>query len=79
MSYIPDAIFLALKRIKDTAHILIWNKYGMTPLASRQHELLDIVFEAIAKEFLGQTNENNSQVFDKAPKYSDYIKEDSDV
>ena len=51
----------------------------MTPLASRQHELLDIVFEAISKEFLGQTNEDNSQVFGEVPKYSDYIWEDNDV
>ena len=79
MSYIPDAIFLALKRIKDTSHKLIWDKYGMTPLASRQDELLDIVFEAISKEFLAQTNEDNSQVFGEVPKYSDYIWEDNDV
>ena len=73
-----NSILTALKRIKDTAHKLIWDKYGMTPLASRQHELLDIVFEAISKE-LGNKDDCWCDQFDKAPKYSDHIKEDSDV
>jgi len=50
MSYIPDSILPALKRIEATAHTSIWELHGVTSDADRQHELVDILFDAISKE-----------------------------
>ena len=50
MSYIPDSILPALKRIEATAHTSIWKLHGVTSDADRQHELVDILIDAISKE-----------------------------